>query len=84
MSLRVYTWKVGMSVLYRGVGPTLVGIHPYAGLKCYIYEELNGRETMQVTDAMLAQVGYVYPENAPPTKEAYYYRTIFEKFSLRP
>ncbi|KAI3836432.1 hypothetical protein MKW98_008193 [Papaver atlanticum] len=43
MSLRVYTWKVGMSVLYRGVGPTLVGIHPYAVLKFYIYEELNRR-----------------------------------------
>ncbi|PKA54063.1 Mitochondrial adenine nucleotide transporter ADNT1 [Apostasia shenzhenica] len=31
----------GMRSLYRGVGPTLVGILPYAGLKFYIYEELK-------------------------------------------
>ncbi|RZC45004.1 hypothetical protein C5167_037954 [Papaver somniferum] len=41
MSLRVYIGKVGTSVLYRGVGPTLVGIHPYAVLKFYIDEEPN-------------------------------------------
>ncbi|KAI3878485.1 hypothetical protein MKX03_007265 [Papaver bracteatum] len=33
----------GMCALYRGVGPTLVGILPYAGLKFYIYEELKRR-----------------------------------------
>ncbi|CAF1925580.1 BnaAnng25540D [Brassica napus] len=27
--------------LYRGIGPTLTGILPYAGLKFYIYEELK-------------------------------------------
>ncbi|GAA0154537.1 mitochondrial carrier protein [Lithospermum erythrorhizon] len=31
----------GARALYRGVGPTLVGILPYAGLKFYIYEELK-------------------------------------------
>ncbi|KAL9247280.1 hypothetical protein vseg_020727 [Gypsophila vaccaria] len=31
----------GTRGLYRGVGPTLVGILPYAGLKFYIYEELK-------------------------------------------
>lgn len=31
----------GMRALYRGVGPTLTGILPYAGLKFYIYEELK-------------------------------------------
>lgn len=31
----------GVRSLYRGVGPTLVGILPYAGLKFYIYEELK-------------------------------------------
>ncbi|KAG6624446.1 mitochondrial carrier protein CoAc1-like [Carya illinoinensis] len=31
----------GMRALYRGVGPTLIGILPYAGLKFYIYEELK-------------------------------------------
>ncbi|XP_024962253.1 mitochondrial carrier protein CoAc1 isoform X3 [Cynara cardunculus var. scolymus] len=31
----------GMRGLYRGVGPTLIGILPYAGLKFYIYEELK-------------------------------------------
>ncbi|GLT97251.1 hypothetical protein SLE2022_148240 [Rubroshorea leprosula] len=31
----------GVRALYRGVGPTLTGILPYAGLKFYIYEELK-------------------------------------------
>lgn len=31
----------GMRALYRGIGPTLTGILPYAGLKFYIYEELK-------------------------------------------
>ena len=34
----------------------------------------------QVTDAMLMNASFIYPENTPTTKEAYYYRTIFEKF----
>ncbi|XP_023003196.1 asparagine synthetase [glutamine-hydrolyzing] 2-like isoform X1 [Cucurbita maxima] len=34
----------------------------------------------QVTDAMLTNANFVYPENPPTTKEAYLYRTIFEKF----
>ncbi|XP_042492472.1 mitochondrial carrier protein CoAc1 [Macadamia integrifolia] len=31
----------GVCALYRGVGPTLIGILPYAGLKFYIYEVLK-------------------------------------------
>lgn len=31
----------GARALYRGVGPTLIGILPYAGLKFYVYEELK-------------------------------------------
>ncbi|GKV03635.1 hypothetical protein SLEP1_g15910 [Rubroshorea leprosula] len=31
----------GVRALYRGLGPTLTGILPYAGLKFYIYEELK-------------------------------------------
>ncbi|XP_043722535.1 mitochondrial carrier protein CoAc1-like [Telopea speciosissima] len=31
----------GVRALYRGVGPTLIGILPYAGLKFYIYEVLK-------------------------------------------
>ncbi|KAF5960509.1 hypothetical protein HYC85_001718 [Camellia sinensis] len=34
----------------------------------------------KVTDSMLSHASFVYPENTPATKEAYYYRTIFEKF----
>ncbi|GJN18593.1 hypothetical protein PR202_gb05767 [Eleusine coracana subsp. coracana] len=33
----------GARSLYRGVGPTLIGILPYAGLKFYIYEDLKSR-----------------------------------------
>ncbi|XP_077210585.1 mitochondrial substrate carrier family protein isoform X2 [Tasmannia lanceolata] len=36
----VYT-EGGVRALYRGVGPTLIGILPYAGLKFYVYEELK-------------------------------------------
>ncbi|KAL3519749.1 hypothetical protein ACH5RR_017898 [Cinchona calisaya] len=36
----VYT-EGGVRALYRGVGPTLIGFLPYAGLKFYIYEELK-------------------------------------------
>lgn len=34
----------------------------------------------QVTDAMLLNANFIYPENTPTTKEGYYYRAIFEKF----
>ncbi|CAH9095028.1 unnamed protein product [Cuscuta epithymum] len=33
-----------------------------------------------VSDAMLSNASFVYPENTPTTKEGYYYRTIFERF----
>ncbi|CAN1224762.1 Asparagine synthetase [glutamine-hydrolyzing] 3 [Linum perenne] len=41
---------------------------------------LKDHADKQVTDAMLINASFVYPENTPTTKEAYYYRTIFEKF----
>ncbi|KAL0447385.1 UNVERIFIED_CONTAM: Mitochondrial carrier protein CoAc1 [Sesamum latifolium] len=31
----------GVRALYRGIGPTVIGILPYAGLKFYVYEELK-------------------------------------------
>ncbi|XP_019097199.1 PREDICTED: asparagine synthetase [glutamine-hydrolyzing] 3-like isoform X2 [Camelina sativa] len=34
----------------------------------------------KVSDTMLMNASYVFPDNTPMTKEAYYYRTIFEKF----
>ncbi|KAJ6397935.1 hypothetical protein OIU77_018866 [Salix suchowensis] len=41
---------------------------------------LKDHASKQVTDSMLMNASFVYPENTPTTKEAYYYRTIFEKF----
>ncbi|KAG7034197.1 Asparagine synthetase [glutamine-hydrolyzing] 3 [Cucurbita argyrosperma subsp. argyrosperma] len=41
---------------------------------------LKDHAEKQVTDAMLMNANFIYPENTPATKEAYYYRTIFEKF----
>lgn len=35
--------------------------------------------TVQVTDQMLANARHVYPHNTPGTKEAYYYRMLFER-----
>ncbi|KAK6118379.1 hypothetical protein DH2020_047796 [Rehmannia glutinosa] len=41
---------------------------------------LKDHANQQVTDAMLANASFVYPENTPTTKEGYYYRTVFERF----
>jgi hypothetical protein len=34
----------------------------------------------QVTDRMMLNASNIYPHNTPNTKEAYYYRMIFERF----
>ncbi|XP_072996793.1 asparagine synthetase [glutamine-hydrolyzing] 2 [Typha latifolia] len=41
---------------------------------------LKDHANLHVTDAMLMNASFVYPENTPTTKEGYYYRTIFERF----
>ncbi|XP_057807098.1 asparagine synthetase [glutamine-hydrolyzing] 3 [Salvia miltiorrhiza] len=41
---------------------------------------LKEHADQQVTESMLAKASFVYPENTPTTKEAYLYRTIFERF----
>ncbi|XP_039003967.1 asparagine synthetase [glutamine-hydrolyzing] 3-like [Hibiscus syriacus] len=41
---------------------------------------LKDHAEKQVTDTMLMNASFIYPENTPTTKEGYYYRTIFEKF----
>lgn len=33
--------REGVRGLYRGIGPTLCGILPYAGLKFYVYQSLK-------------------------------------------
>jgi solute carrier family 25 protein 16 len=34
--------REGVTGLYKGVGPTLLGIFPYAGLKFFVYQYLKG------------------------------------------
>lgn len=34
----------------------------------------------QVTEKMMQNAAHIYPHNTPTTKEAYYYRMIFERF----
>lgn len=34
----------------------------------------------QVTDKMMLNAEHIFPQNTPSSKEAYYYRTIFERF----
>ncbi|KAF8411472.1 hypothetical protein HHK36_004023 [Tetracentron sinense] len=41
---------------------------------------LKDHANEHVADAMLTNAHFIYPENTPTTKEAYYYRTIFERF----
>ncbi|KAB5556505.1 hypothetical protein DKX38_007414 [Salix brachista] len=76
-------------ILYRqkeqfsdGVGYSWIdGLKDHASKQVCGYEQLLASViTGQVTDAMLMNASFVYPENTPTTKEAYYYRTIFEKF----
>lgn len=35
---------------------------------------------LQVTDKMMLNAQHIYPHNTPTSKEAYYYRMIFERF----
>ncbi|KAF6997414.1 hypothetical protein CFC21_013633 [Triticum aestivum] len=41
---------------------------------------LKDHANAHVSDSMMTNASFVYPENTPTTKEAYYYRTVFEKF----
>ncbi|XP_062020812.1 asparagine synthetase [glutamine-hydrolyzing] 3-like [Rosa rugosa] len=41
---------------------------------------LKDHANKQVTDSMLMNASFVYPESTPTTKEGCYYRTIFEKY----
>uniref|UniRef100_A0A1D1XUZ2 Graves disease carrier protein n=1 Tax=Anthurium amnicola TaxID=1678845 RepID=A0A1D1XUZ2_9ARAE len=43
----------GIRSLYRGIGPTLIGILPYAGLKFYIYEELKAHVPEERQDSII-------------------------------
>jgi len=42
-TLRGIVARDGMRGLYRGVGPTVLGIFPYSGLKFYVYQSLKHR-----------------------------------------
>ena len=39
--MRLVVRTEGVSGLYRGIAPTLLGIVPYAGLKFYVYQSLK-------------------------------------------
>jgi len=41
---------------------------------------LKSHAAEHVSDTMLGNAKYIFPHNTPTTKEAYYYRTIFERF----
>ncbi|CAM0953539.1 unnamed protein product [Alopecurus aequalis] len=45
---------------------------------------LKDHANEHVSDSMMMNASFVYPENTPTTKEAYYYRTVFEKFYPKP
>ena len=40
---------------------------------------LSVQAEKEVTDVMFQQAAYLFPENTPPTKENYLYRSIFVK-----
>lgn len=41
---------------------------------------LKAHAASNVTDKMLSNAKFIFPHNTPTTKEAYYYRMIFERF----
>ncbi|KAB1225745.1 Asparagine synthetase [glutamine-hydrolyzing] [Morella rubra] len=41
---------------------------------------LKAHASQHVTDKMMLNAARIFPHNTPSTKEAYYYRTIFERF----
>ncbi|KAK9734677.1 hypothetical protein RND81_04G156400 [Saponaria officinalis] len=41
---------------------------------------LKSHAEQQVTDKMMEKAAHIFPHNTPTTKEAYYYRMVFEKF----
>ncbi|KAB2028282.1 hypothetical protein ES319_D05G087600v1 [Gossypium barbadense] len=41
---------------------------------------LKAHAAKNVTDKMMLNASYIFPHNTPTTKEAYYYRMIFERF----
>ena len=57
----------GVLGLYRGIGPTLAGILPYAGLKFYVYQSLKQYYWAQKSDTPAASVENVVnsPQRLP-------------------
>ncbi|KAH1262965.1 Asparagine synthetase, root [glutamine-hydrolyzing] [Glycine max] len=43
---------------------------------------LKAHAAKHVTDKMMLNAGNIYPHNTPTTKEAYYYRMIFERLTV--
>ncbi|KAA0067313.1 asparagine synthetase [Cucumis melo var. makuwa] len=41
---------------------------------------LKAHAAQHVTDKMMLNAEHIFPQNTPTSKEAYYYRTIFERF----
>ncbi|XP_022986817.1 asparagine synthetase [glutamine-hydrolyzing] 1-like [Cucurbita maxima] len=41
---------------------------------------LKSHAAQHVTDKMMQNAEHIFPQNTPTSKEAYYYRTIFERF----
>ncbi|GJZ22324.1 hypothetical protein Tco_0559363 [Tanacetum coccineum] len=71
------------SIIYRERDYNLLQIQPGRIEKWILRNAFDDKEKpylQHVTDSMLTNANFVYPENTPTTKEAYYYRTIFEKF----
>uniref|UniRef100_K3Y2J1 Asparagine synthetase [glutamine-hydrolyzing] n=1 Tax=Setaria italica TaxID=4555 RepID=K3Y2J1_SETIT len=45
---------------------------------------LKDHASEHVSDSMMMNASFVYPENTPTTKEGYYYRMIFKKYFPKP
>ncbi|MCO5561586.1 hypothetical protein L7F22_015206 [Adiantum nelumboides] len=47
----------GFKGMYRGIGPTLYGMLPYAGLKFYVYERMKGSLPEEQQSSILVKLG---------------------------
>eukprot|EP00951_Prasinocladus_malaysianus_P032106 scaffold310891_cov35-Prasinocladus_malaysianus.AAC.1 len=48
--------REGVAGLYKGIGPTLCGILPYAGIKFYVYQKLKEKYRWVATDRIVVLV----------------------------
>ena len=75
-----YSWIDSLREMVRRLVVVVVSINgPDVVLCFFLLSVLSPQAEKEVTDVMFQQAAYLFPENTPPTKENYLYRSIFVK-----